>query len=95
MSNWHAVPTEGRVSYCEECAAPLGWTSIGGKRQPLDLFDVRGFKGAWEAQLHAGKCSNPGRWKGQSVEDFCAGNSQAVAEANSGPQEAPGADFLF
>lgn len=92
---WHAVPKDGRVSYCEECGAPMAWVNGDSGRIPIDLRWPRGSTGMWRAEEHAPKCTNRERWERQPNEDLDSRSSESVATADPFGEENEGGDSVL
>ena len=91
---WFAVPSTGGVSTCEECGAPLAWIDGPYGRMPLDLRDLRGEHGAWEANPHGPKCTSD-RWKGHTDQGVDSRDRKTLAETDPGNEATPGDGSLF
>ncbi len=92
---WYAVPKTGRVSYCEECGAPIAWIDGPKGRLPIDLRACRGQPGSWSAEPHGPKCTNSERWQGHADQGVGTRKSEAVAETCPPDETVSGAGSLF
>ena len=93
--SWFAVPRTGSIDYCDECGGAMAWIDGPDGRLPLDMSNLRGQSGAWEAKAHGPQCNNKERWERRTDQGVGAGESEGMAETDPSDEALPGPGSLF